>query len=62
MVALHRSRRGAGEQGEVTHARAPGGNRDAVSSLGSAKEVVEGCRRRRGEVRAAPVRGRLGVG
>jgi hypothetical protein len=43
-------------------ARAPGGDGDAISILGSAKEVAEGCCRRCDEARAAPVRAARGGG
>jgi hypothetical protein len=37
------SRRRAGEQEKLMCARAPGGFGDAISILGSAEEVAEGC-------------------
>jgi hypothetical protein len=43
VAARRRSRRRAGEQEKLTRARAPGGDGDAVSILGSAEEVAEGC-------------------
>jgi hypothetical protein len=60
VAARRRSRRRAGEQEKLTRARAPGGDGDAVSILGSAEEVAEGCCQRRGQARAAPVRGGSG--
>jgi hypothetical protein len=62
VAARRRSRRRAGEQEKLTRARASGGDGNEVSVLGSAEEVAEGCCRRRGHARAAPVRGGLGWG
>jgi hypothetical protein len=43
-VAARRCSQGrAGEQKKLTLARAPGGDRDTVSILGSAEEVAEGA-------------------
>jgi hypothetical protein len=41
-----RSRRRAGEHGQPRYARAPGGDKDAISVLSLAEEVAEGCCRR----------------
>jgi hypothetical protein len=60
VAARRRSRRRAGEQEKLTRARAPRGDGDAVSILGLAEEVAEACCRRRGQARAAPVRGGSG--
>jgi hypothetical protein len=60
VAARRRSRRRAGEQEKLTRARAPGGDGDAISIHGLAEEVAEGCCRRHGEARAAPVRGGSG--
>jgi hypothetical protein len=60
VVARRRSQRKADEHDDLTHARAPAGVGDAISVLGSAEEVAEGCCRRRGQARAAPVRGGSG--
>jgi hypothetical protein len=57
VAARRRSQRRAGEQVGLTCARAPGGKGESISILGLVEEIVEGGCRRRGEVRAAPVRG-----
>jgi hypothetical protein len=62
VVARRRSQRRVGEQEKLTRARALGGGGDSVSILGLAEEVAEGCCRRHGEARAAPVRGGSGWG
>jgi hypothetical protein len=43
VAARRRSRQRAGEQEKLTRARAPGGDGDVVSILGSAEEVAEGA-------------------
>jgi hypothetical protein len=62
-VAAHRrSQRKAGERDDLTRARASVDEGDAISILGSVEEVAEGCCRRRGQARAAPVKGGSGWG
>jgi hypothetical protein len=46
VAARRRSQRKAGERDDLTHARALGGDGDAISILRLAEEVVEGCCRR----------------
>jgi hypothetical protein len=57
VAARRRSRRRAGEQEGLARARAPGGKGELISILGLVEEMAEGGCRRRGKVRAAPVRG-----
>jgi hypothetical protein len=46
VTARRRSQRRAGEQGDLKHARAPGGDGDAIPVLELAEEAMEvGCRR-----------------
>jgi hypothetical protein len=60
--ARRRSQQKAGEHDNLTRAGAPVGKGEAISILGSVEEVAEGCFRRRGEARVAPVRGGSGWG
>jgi hypothetical protein len=57
VAARRRSQREAGERDHLTRAGASLGKGESISILGSVKEIAEGGCRRRGEVRAAPVRG-----
>jgi hypothetical protein len=57
MAARRRSQWEAGERDHLTCVGASVGKGEAISILGSVEEVAEGCGRRRGEARAAPVRG-----
>jgi hypothetical protein len=45
-AARRRSQRKVGERDDLTRARASGGDGDAISILGLAEEVAEGCCRR----------------
>jgi hypothetical protein len=63
VAARRRSRRRAGEHGDLKRTRAPGGDKDVISILRLAEEVTEGCCQ--GEVafgRGASGERRLGVG
>jgi hypothetical protein len=62
VAARRRSQRKAGERDNLTRAGASVGKGEAISILGLVEEVAEGWCRRRGEARAAPVRGGSGWG